>query len=181
VGCCQKITVDLIQWDGLAQIAQKSLQLQRSAGAQFPDSTLDSIIASPATVSISTLTIGFLLCFFALHLPTLRIKQISRFLARKTGRIKSTLCKLYQIAHILGAAGVVLRSDIPGEVTIADRFFVPVELDIPDEPMTKKKPLGIDFILNRPPPDSETPLRKRRQEFFVACNRPSGNERTRKQ
>jgi hypothetical protein len=43
---------------------------------------------------------------------TLDIRQISRYLARQTGRRKSTLCKLYQIAHILEAAAVVIRSDV---------------------------------------------------------------------
>jgi hypothetical protein len=93
------------------------------------------------------------------------IRQISRYLARKTGRRKSTLCKLYQIAHILEAASVIIRSDIPGLITIVDRFFAPVDIIAVTRPAIGKSPYAIDSILNHENLDLETITARRRKEF----------------
>jgi hypothetical protein len=96
----------------------------------------------------------------ALHIQTLDIRQAARYLARTSGRNKTTRCKLYQIAHILGAAGILTRSGIMGQVTIVDRVYVPIDLNIPDD----KAPFGISSMLNRPHVAHQF-LESRRLEF----------------
>jgi hypothetical protein len=113
----------------LAHIPFTFMTLQQNARADSSDIALDAIIVSSTTVSISTLTVGFVLCFLVLRLRTLDIKQITRYLSHKTGKQKSTLCKLYQIAHILEAAGVITRSEVAGEIVIVEKFFAPVGLN----------------------------------------------------
>jgi hypothetical protein len=107
IGCCQKISVESVFWAGLSKVPATLLNLQWDAGADVPTAPLEQIVQAQNDVSISPLTVGFLLCFLALRQATFNIRQISRYLCRKTGRLKSAQCKLYQIAHILEAAGVI--------------------------------------------------------------------------
>jgi hypothetical protein len=167
IGCCQKISMDLVRWEGMSRISQTFMTLQRNAGADSPDIALDGIIVPHTTVSISTLTVGFLLCFLALHQRTLDIKQISRYLSRNTGRNKSILCKLYQIAHILEAAGVMTRSDVPGQITIVEKFFALVDLNAAGDAAQPKNPFAIESILNRVRPGEEQILQTRLSDFLT--------------
>jgi hypothetical protein len=173
VGSCEKISVDLVRWIGLSKIPFALRKMQFQAGADSPDLSLDTIISSCDLVSISTLTVGFLLCFLALRMATLDIRKISRYLSRKTGRRKSTLCKLYQIAHILEAGGVLSRSDSPGQVTIANSFFVPVDISFPTGTHLQVNPFRIDGILNHDSPTQERVILARRQEFFTELSKGS--------
>jgi hypothetical protein len=166
VGCCRKVSADSVQWMGMCRVSRTLLQLQRDARADC-EIPLDSIIPSHATVCISALTVSFLLCFLALHIRTLRIKQVSRYLSRKSRRHKSTLCKLYQIAHILEASGIVVPSDAPGDVSIVDRYWAPLELNIPDEGPKPLSPFRIQAVLNRYRPAEERILLQRRMEFTM--------------
>jgi hypothetical protein len=167
IGCCEKTSVDSVRWVGLSKIPFALRKLQRDARAESGDATLDAIIGSCEKVSIVSLTKRFVLCFLALRLAAMDIRQISRYLARKTGRRKSTLCKLYQIAHILEAAAVVIRSDVPGLITIADRFFVPVDIVPVSQPAIGKSPYAIDSLLNHEIPDMEAVTARRRKEFYA--------------
>jgi hypothetical protein len=118
--------------------------------------------------------VEFLLCFLSLRKPTLFIKQVSRFLSRKSGRYKSTLCKLYQISHILEAAGILERSNIPGEITIISRFFAPIDINIPEEGVS---PFAINSLLNREKPEEMRILQKCRNDFLAEVEK-SGRGRT---
>jgi hypothetical protein len=108
-----------------------------------------------------------LFCFLALHIRTLRIQQISRYLSRKTGRHKLTLCKLYQIAHILEASGIVVLSDAPGNLSIVDHYWAPLELKVPDEGPKLLNPFRIQAVLNRSRPGEERIRLQRRMEFAM--------------
>jgi hypothetical protein len=163
IGCCRKISVDSIFWAGLAKVPPALTKLQRDAGADTPVHELDHVIRSQATVSIARLTVSFMLCFLVLREPTLDIKVVSRYLSRKTGRDKSTLCKLYQIAHILEASGVLTRCFVPGQLRIVDRFFVPIGTRAIDPKQTN--PFAIDSLLNRVQPSDDAVIQKRRTEF----------------
>jgi hypothetical protein len=90
IGCCQKASVDSIFWMGLSTF----LKIQLDAGADVPTATLDQIIRSEKYVSIFRLTLCFVLCFLAPNESTLKMKHMSRYLSRRTGRYKLTLCKL---------------------------------------------------------------------------------------
>jgi hypothetical protein len=170
VGCCEKTSGDLLRWIGLSQIPFRLRQLQLDVGADTAQATLDDIIGSSDMVSISALTMRFLLCFLVLRLKTMDIRQISRYLARRTGRRKSTLCKLYQVAHILEAAAICGRTETPGMVSLVDQFFAPVE--ITDLPQGPGNPYAIDALLNHPRPPDDTVIAKRRADFFAEVARP---------
>jgi hypothetical protein len=180
IGCCQKVSIDLIRWIGLSKIPLALMKLQRDAGADSPDSTLDAIISSHTQVSIQPLTVGFLLCFLALRVQTLDIKQISDYLSRENGRHKSTLCKLYQIAHILEAARVITRTKIPGQLTVVDQYFAPVDIQVTERFQQGKNLYGINFILNQIGPAERQILLKRREDFFTRFEKSEAEQSAKK-
>jgi hypothetical protein len=152
LGCREKRSVDGLQWYGRARIASVLRKLQLDAGANSASSSLDFIIGSQHTVSISPLTVQFVLCFLALAMDTLDIRDISRYLARQSRRHKSTLCKLYQIAHILDASGIVSRTEVPRQLTIGPAFFVPVKIDCGCGDSRAAAAYSIEALLNHPRP-----------------------------
>jgi hypothetical protein len=167
VGSCERISVDIIRWIGLSMIPFAFRRMQLEAGVGSPDLSLDAIIGSCDSVSISSLTVQFLLCFLTLRMPTLDIRKISRYLSRKHSQCKSTLCKLYQIAHILEAAEILSRSNSPGHVTLTARFFVPVDISLLPAPRRPVSPFSIEAILNPVNPAQDAVIFARREEFFA--------------
>jgi hypothetical protein len=160
LGCCQKRNSNAVQWNGFHNIPGTLMQLQRMRNVHNPLIPLDAILPPLQSVSISSLTVSFLLCFLAIRSQILDIRQAARYLSRTSGRIKTTRCKLYQIAHILEAAGIITRSGILGQVTIVDPFYAPVDLNLMDE----KASFGIMSILNRPH-EMDQFIEKRRLDF----------------
>jgi hypothetical protein len=173
VGSCEKPSTDIIRWIGLSKIPFALRRMQFDAGVDLLDLSFDAIIGSCDLLSISSLTIQFFLCFLTLRMTTLDIRNISRYLSRKTGRHKSTLCKLYQIAHILEAANIFSRSESPGQVTIAERFFVPVDISLPSGSCRSISPFSIEAILNHPNPTQERVTFSRQKEFFAELAKKS--------
>jgi hypothetical protein len=163
IGCSQRGTGDVLIWNGFVNVRATFHKLQKEAHADSADATLNEIVGCQSDVSISGLTVAFILCFLALQRCKLDIKHISRYLSRYSGREKSTLCKLYQIAHILDAAGVLERSAVPREVTIANRFFIPIELSAE----TPKSLYCLEALLVHAEPVKERVLRKRTEEFLA--------------
>jgi hypothetical protein len=106
--------------------------------------------------------VSFLLCFLALHLQTLDIRCVARYLARSSLRSKNTLSKLYQIVYILEAAGVIRRSGVSGVVAMVDDFYVPIELTGGDE----SAPFGIASMLNHPREKEKAELLELRRRAF---------------
>jgi hypothetical protein len=167
VGCCQRDSSDSVVWLGLSNVPRTLQAVQIESGADSPIATLDQVVESQTSVSISKLTVGFVLCFLAMRQQTLDIKHISRYLSRRTGRHKSTLCKLYQIAHILGAAGIVVKETVPGQLSITPKFFCLTELRNPEGP----NPFAIGAILNRREAGEEAIVQRRRNEFQAEFER----------
>jgi hypothetical protein len=167
VGCCQKVSSDSVVWLGLWNVPRTLQSIQIECGADSPIATLDQVVESQSSVSISKLTVGFVLCFLAMRQQTLDIKHISRYLSRRTGRHKSTLCKLYQIAHILEAAGIIAKGTVPGQLAITPKFFCLVDLRIPDGP----NPFAIGAILNQKEAEKEGIVQRRRNEFQAEFQR----------
>ena len=144
-GCCHKSSVDSFIWLGINNIKQGLTKLAKDNSINDPEKTLDDIFLSEDSVTISKLTQNFLLTFITLNKTILDIKQISTFLSRNNGRFKTTLCKLYQISHILEVAGIIGKTMVPGEVSLSERFF-------PDSISGHVKPkfqmLSIESLLN---------------------------------
>jgi hypothetical protein len=71
--------------------------------------------------------------------------------SRGTNRFRPTLCKLYQIALVLDASGIVTRTKIPCDVMLIGQWLdfavVPPESDV--EP----GPFSLETLLNHKPPE----------------------------
>jgi hypothetical protein len=143
------------------------LRLQKEARADAPDVTLNEIVGCQTDVSIAGLTVAFILCFLALQKSNLDIKYTSRYLSRWSGREKSTLCKLYQIAHILEAAGILKRSTVPREVRLVDRFFTPIEINHSKSGENPRNMYTLESLLVHVRPATEKILEKRMNEFIA--------------
>jgi hypothetical protein len=89
----------------------------------------------------------------------LDLREVSAFFSRDTGRCKSTLCKLYQIARILGALGIIQRTENVCEVKVMPPFRSALVAlsEVAD-------PLAIESLLNRPV-KSVDGMAKRRAEY----------------
>lgn len=157
LGVCQKTSVDTIVWLGRDNIKNTLALLNEN----YSEDDLASFHETDHVIQISNLTKSFALCFLVLKQNTLDIKRCAEILSRRNNRFKTTLCKLYQIAHILEAAGIFSRSSLPGEITFKETFIGSLE---------QKKPpisLSIRSLLNHnafgetkclspsPPPISE--------------------------
>jgi hypothetical protein len=162
IGACAKKSVDVMRWFGLSKVPSALRRMQFEHGVDLPGLPLDAIIGSSDLVSICSLTMRFLLCFLSLRIATLDVREVSRYLSRRCGRGKSLLCKLYQIAQILEAVGVLSRSRTPGPVTLVDRYFVPVDVSL--HPVS---PWSVEGLLNHVSPIEEQVIVARRQELFA--------------
>jgi hypothetical protein len=163
VGACEKLSVDMIRWNGFSRIPSALCQLQFEVGADSLSASLDDIIRSSGLVSIADLIRRFLVCFFALRMQRMDVRKISRYQSRQTWWRKSTLCKLYQIAHILEAASLVTRCESPGQVTCVSTFYVPVDIALPS--VTNLS--SIDSILNQGTATEDMIIDARRCEFSL--------------
>jgi hypothetical protein len=161
IGSCRKMSVHSVFWEGLSKVRDTLRRLQSEAGADSPCNALDDIVQSDTKVSIAKLTVAFLLCFLTLRRQTLDIRHVSLYICRKNGRYKSTLCKLYQIAHILDAAGIVVKAETPGDITLAAEFFAPLELKMD----SKEKPFSIGSLLNTIQEEDMSVIERRRLDF----------------
>jgi hypothetical protein len=73
---------------------------------------------------------------------------------------------LYQIVHILEAAGIVERSVTPGEVTLVQRFYAPLDFNCCEVAQTQH-PFSVEALLNRPKGPDEIVLERRWMEFVT--------------
>lgn len=164
VGACWKKSVDVIVWKGLAQIPETLRLLQYHSATNGVNSTMEDIFPNEKCISISHLTVSLVLFFFALRKRSLHIKQVGIFLSRHNGRYKTTLCKLYQITHILEAAGIIEKSVIPGEIMMVKEFYAPVEFEREEKPVDL---FSITSLLNSSSDDDsmDSIIEQRRYEF----------------
>ena len=148
-GACTKTSVDTIYWDGLYNVSIKLSNLYLLSQSLRAQLNFNMIFRDKNSISISHLTENFLLCFFLSKTNTIYIKRICAFLSRENGRYKTTLCKLYQISHILEAAGIISKSSLPGEMFITPSFLMPHPV------MPKRVPFTTPIISYSPPPEPE--------------------------
>jgi hypothetical protein len=159
IGCLRKTSADSMFWQGLSAIPAALVKLQHDAGADCPATPLDRIVGCDNNVSIFGLTVGLLLCFLSLRQRALDIKHITQYLCRRTGRHKATLCKLYQIAHILESTGVFQRSHVPGQLEFVDRFFATLDLQ------AENNPFAMTSILNHSHSTEDLVFKRRKAHF----------------
>lgn len=143
-GCCQKTNVDCFVWLGMDNVKTHLQNLSNEVNQQNADANIDDIFQTSDSVTISNLSTQFLLSFIAFNRPALDIKKISAFLSRNNNRLKTTLCKLYQISHILEVVGIISKSMMPGEVVLNKQFFPDIKVKASNDS------LDIESLLSRP-------------------------------
>ena len=143
IGVCKKTSVDMISWYGLSCIPNTIKLLQKEKNLDSSPRNLEILFPDDTCISISNLTKAYILCFSTLQSQTLNLKSVANLFSKQNGRFKTTLCKLYQITHVLEAAGIVQKTVVPGEVTICDPYYI---LNSPKE--KELNMLSIDALLN---------------------------------
>ncbi|EAY11018.1 hypothetical protein TVAG_410150 [Trichomonas vaginalis G3] len=162
IGYCTKLDSSRLQWNGVSNVKDAISKLIMNYHLLDKHSSIESILPSDGTVSISRITESFLMLFIYLGSQSLNIKETSMLLAMHSGRSKTTLCKLYQIAQILEVAGVLSRTAQISEIKMNDPFFIKIQVNEEDQ----KDPLNLPFLLNRPFQNlPQHPLNLRRMEF----------------
>jgi len=112
---CRKTGVDEITWVGKSGFL-KLVENVRTGNYDQYDNLQQCI-------SISVLTLHFLSTFFTQKSQVINIKNVGSELSKENGRMKTIVCKLYQISFILEAAGIVEKTAIPGGIRLADEFY----------------------------------------------------------
>jgi hypothetical protein len=171
IGYCERSSVDSLTWAGSSNVLKTFYKLQKDAQAGSADLTLDEIVGCQTDVSVAGLTVAFILCFLALQKSRLDIKHVSLYLARHSRRKTTTLGKVYQISHILEAAGVMERSGLPREVGIVSCFFAPIELSEQTKRTAPKSLYSLEALLVHVDPVKERVLKTRAEEFLAALGR----------
>jgi hypothetical protein len=144
IGCASRQGVDEIIWQGLGHALAHLKQTSARLEIQNLDKPLAELFPPDNCVGLPSLTMSFVLLFGALHMDSLDLRAASCFFSRNTVRYKSTLCKLYQIALILGALGVIERTANVCEVKIKQPFGEELK------ELENVHPLCMDRLLNRP-------------------------------
>ncbi|EAY15893.1 hypothetical protein TVAG_165210 [Trichomonas vaginalis G3] len=146
VGFCTKRDSTKLQWNGHSNVKSTISKMVDTYHIFDESTSLESILPSDGTISISKVTETFLMLFLFLGIQYIDIKEASIFLSVQSGRQKTTLCKLYQIAQILEVAGIVSRTNQTSEIKINDQYFVKNSFT----PKEVNDPLNLDQLLNRP-------------------------------
>jgi hypothetical protein len=158
IGCASRDSVHEIRWHGRSRCPDFLKQESGRLEIHNLDKTLGEIFPPENCVSLPSLTLSFVLLFGALNMDLLDLREVSAFFSRDTGRYKSTLCKLYQVAIILGALGIIQRTENACEV----RVQAPFGSELVGATITN--PLAIDRLLSRPVRNADG-MSRRREEY----------------
>lgn len=118
----KKRSTDEFEWYGIEKIRENLISIVKEKDLSNPLKSLDVLIPSEKKVEIGKLTVSLILCFLALRECNLGIQNVACFLSRHNDRYDTTLCKLYQIAHILVQLGVIERKATPSELNLASPY-----------------------------------------------------------
>ena len=123
IGVVRKLDSESFKWIGFHGLKDRIYEIAKNRGVFDMKKTLSEIIPSNDSISISKFTEYFLVCFMALDQKYLDIKEISAFLSRNNDRGKTSLCKLYQIAQIFDAIGIITKTERTSEICLNDEYF----------------------------------------------------------
>jgi hypothetical protein len=157
VGCATRPDSEAIVWQGRNRIFPELTRAKIAARIDSPQLSLALLFPPDNCVSLSSLTVSFVLLFAAIRVEVLDVRRVSSFFSRDIGRYKTTLCKLYQIALILGALDVTERHCNVCEIKIVPPYTQLLAGQQEDNP------LSIPNLLNHP--DEKTFIEERRAEF----------------
>jgi hypothetical protein len=122
IGCASREGFDQLVWHGRSRIIEELRRAKESCGIDDSSISLSSLFPADNCVGLAPLTTSFLLLFGAMRVDILDLRKVSLFFSRGTVRYKTTLCKLYQIALILGAMDITGRTENVCEVRISEPF-----------------------------------------------------------
>ena len=165
IGYCTKLDNVSIKWNGLQNVKQTIKMMMYKHHLSDSNCKLDRLIPGEGSLSISQITESFLMCFIGLGQQYLDIKDISFFLSIKSGRMKTTLCKLYQIAQILEVAGIISKTQTVSQLKLNDPYFLNIVNYFTES--EELSPVSIKSLLNRPVAFMNTnPIVSRREEYY---------------
>ena len=165
IGYCTKLDNVSIKWNGLQNVKQTIKNMMYSHQLSEQNTKIDVLIPGEGSLSISQITESFLMCFIALGQQYLDIKDISYFLSIKSGRMKTTLCKLYQIAQILEVAGIISKTQTVSQLKLNDPYFINISTYFTE--VEELSPVSIKSLLNRPVTFMPSnPLAARKEAYF---------------
>jgi hypothetical protein len=170
IGCCRKSGLGHLIWLGRHQIPPRVSELCKAQGIVDPNLTLSDLFPVSDCVGMANLTQRFMLMFHAVRTNRLDLRFVGNLFSLKTTRYKSTLCKLYQIAFVLCAAGVCDRTSQVCQVVLCKPYidFPTVEA----EKAMDDDPTQINSLLNRKKENETTDcaLRRRKEmlDLFLA-------------
>ena len=150
IGICQKTSVDTVMWIGRQAVASYINKMKEKINKNCSNKDLN-ISSNEKCITISHLTTSFIMNFIVQNTSTVDIKCVAEKLSKDNNRFKTTLCKLYQISHILEAAQILEKTTVPGETAISKYFFVPDQ----NKPVAVQKSVidnsyNVENLLNRP-------------------------------
>lgn len=163
VGCCVKTGMDTIFWAGLSNIPRALIKMQNSIQLKNGNFPLAHFFPNENRVSIGRLAYYFILIFLALQEKVLDVKEIAAYFSRENNRYRTTLCKLYQISHILEATSIIERTNEPGKIILSSKYNFPVPIE-----EVKHHPMSVIALLNNPPDSAASILNQRRKDYQEA-------------
>ena len=164
VGMCRKTSVDTLLWIGRNAVASHIEKLK----TKFQTINIGSLVSNEKCISISHLTSCLIVSFIINNTQIIDIKTVASLLSQSNNRYKTTLCKLYQIAHILEASNIISKTDKTGFIALSVHVFTPdpskrinmLEISQSSEHMCKSPPISekqthsdiynIQNLLNKP-------------------------------
>jgi hypothetical protein len=158
IGCATRNGASEITWHGMTNSLEHLKQASAEMEIQNLDKSLCDLFPSDHCVGLPSLTLSFILLFSAMRVDKLDLREVSCFFSRSTVRYKSTLCKLYQIALILSAIGLIARTTRVCEVKIQPPFLE----ELPE--VVSQFPISVEGLLNRPSKAGDR-ISRRRAEY----------------
>jgi hypothetical protein len=156
IGCARRLNGEEIVWVGRDEIIAKLQQEKKALCVSNADVGMSRLFPPEHSVGLTSLTIAFLMLFPALGTREIDLREASSFFARTTKKYKTVLCKLYQIAVILGAIGLTNKTQNMCEI----RILPPLEPLLTND----ESPISIGKLLNRPT-DGAGQYKSRRDEY----------------
>jgi hypothetical protein len=164
IGCATRASSTTVLWNGSAKILPCLFEQRTKHEIMNSTLTLKQMFPASNCVGLASLSMALLMMFPAMGTHTINLRQLSAFFSNETRRFKTTLCKLYQIALVLGALEITGRTAIPCEVCLKPPF---TQLVTETQNQTPVKMFTIQNLLIH---DSltEEGIQKRREEFKTA-------------
>ncbi|OHT09086.1 hypothetical protein TRFO_04669 [Tritrichomonas foetus] len=123
IGCSTRSGTDDMIWNGKTQILNQLKVLKENYRINNMNMSIDELFPVNNCVSLSSLTVAFLLLFAALNFDTIDLRNACAFFSRQTNRYKTTLCKMYQIILILGALDVVSKTQSVCQIKLLPPYY----------------------------------------------------------